>query len=336
MSAPSWGVVATVDEPTALVVAFAAWHRAIGAREIHLYLDRPDPETEAALAALEGVFVTRCDAAYWAASPAGRAHKRPTNRQMVNANHAYARTDVDWLLHADADEFIRDGDLLVRTLAELPSNVPSLRLPTFERVHLPDEPGESIFEGGFRRRLGGFAEIAPEIYGRWAPYLAYGITGHLVGKSLTRTGLNVSIGIHFPQAPDKSPYGPEKTLRGQLLHFDGLTPLHYLTKLAHRIPMSHYQIGKHNPDGEPRRLQVDFVRRKATNRPALGRLVNGVQALRPRQVALLDALEVIHFAPFDPSPALEGLGLDLSPAGFDAVLRQRRAKLIEDTGLAWK
>lgn len=340
MSAPSWGVVATVDEPTALVLAYAGWHRAIGAAEVHLYLDSPDPETEAALKALNdrvgGVFATVCDADYWAASPKGKRGGWTTRRQMVNADHAYARAQVDWLLNSDADEFVRDGAVLAAKLTELPPDVPALRLPTLERVHLEGEPGAHIFEGAFRRRNGQFGKLGPRLYGRWAKFLAFGLTGHPVGKSLVRTGLDIRNSIHFPLTQAGKQLRPEQVLKGQLLHFDGLTPLHFLLKLANRMGTRHYQPGRNNPDGVARSEQADFVRRKVDKPDALAHFAWKAQGLDAGQQAALSALGVLQFEPFDPRPALSGLGLefDLSPAAFDAALRRRKADLIAGTGLA--
>ena len=338
--APSWGVVATVDEPGALVLAYAGWHRAIGAREVHIYLDNPDAATEAALRALDarvgGVFVTSCDAAYWAASRSRKRRARTTHRQAVNADHAYARTAADWLLHSDADEFVRDGAALTATLAALPAETLVLRMQTAERVHLPDEPGAHVFEGAFRRRTAAFGRLGPRLFGRWSKMLSYGLTGHAVGKSLVRRGLEIRNSIHFPQDAQGRQLKPEKAVKGLLLHFDGLTRLHYLLKLAHRMDMRHYQPGRRNPDGTARSEQADFVRRKIDNRESLVHFTDKVTALDAGQVGVLDGLGVLDFTPFDPRAALTGLGLDLdlSPQAFDAELRRRKAELIAATGLA--
>ena len=106
---PSWSVVATVDEPAALVVAFALHHLNIGAAEVHIFLDGPNPEAQEALSAIPQVQVTLCDAAYWAASVRRRNPVLHTVRQQVNADNAYGRTKAEWLLHCDCDEFLRDG-----------------------------------------------------------------------------------------------------------------------------------------------------------------------------------------------------------------------------------
>ena len=50
----SWAVVATVDEPAPLVAAFVAHHLNEGAREVHLFLDKPDPETVALIRDMKG------------------------------------------------------------------------------------------------------------------------------------------------------------------------------------------------------------------------------------------------------------------------------------------
>ena len=72
MTGPTWGIVATVDEPPQLVAAFAAHYLALGASEIRLYLDRPDPAAQHLLGRLAGVHVTVCNDQHWAENPPGR------------------------------------------------------------------------------------------------------------------------------------------------------------------------------------------------------------------------------------------------------------------------
>ena len=184
---PTWGIVATVDEPPQLVAAFAAHHLALGAAEIHLYLDRPDPEVQRLLAGLDGVRVTVCDEQYWAASPLGRRPPLPMGRQRQNANHAYARAGTDWLLHCDADEFVRSADKIERRMAKAPAGVAFLQLKMLERVRLADGMA-GIFDGIFRRPGMGFEQWGEEVYGRFAKFLHSGITGH----AGCRTGMRLA------------------------------------------------------------------------------------------------------------------------------------------------
>jgi len=89
--------VATVNEPAQLGLAFAAYHLGLGAQEVFIFLDTPDPEAEALLKDLPGCHVTVTDDAYWAANPDGHRVPRHITRQMRNAHKAYADGTVDWL-----------------------------------------------------------------------------------------------------------------------------------------------------------------------------------------------------------------------------------------------
>ena len=107
-----WGIVSTIKAPLEAIQAFAAHHLELGAHRILIYLDDPDPETEAALRAHSKVRVRACDRAYWKASGQNRPKKHQP-RQTYNASQAYAATkDVDWLCHIDVDEFLwSDGNI---------------------------------------------------------------------------------------------------------------------------------------------------------------------------------------------------------------------------------
>ena len=66
MNRPSWAVVATVDEPAPLIIAFVAHTLSLGPKALHLFLDRPNPEAEAALRGLPNLHLVVCDAGHWA------------------------------------------------------------------------------------------------------------------------------------------------------------------------------------------------------------------------------------------------------------------------------
>ncbi len=333
MSEPTWGIVATVDEPPQLVAAFAAHHLALGAREIHLYLDRPDPQALRLLAGLPAVRVTVCDAAYWAASSAGRRPPLPMGRQRRNANDAYARTQVDWLLHCDADEFLREADTIRQRMATARPETEFLQLKMLERVRRADQPPAGIFDGLFRRPGMGFEHWGEDVYGRFARFLQHGLTGHSVGKGLVRTGReDIRMDVHFPHRPGGGAISASEPVNDQILHFDGLTPLHLTLKLARRLDWPGFlDKAKHRGRG----AQMRFTSNKRENAAAMARMVAGTQTLSPGQIARLDEIGALDHTPFDPTPALSAanLDLDLSVAAFDASLRDREAELIEKAGL---
>ncbi|PRY21803.1 glycosyl transferase family 2 [Aliiruegeria haliotis] len=228
-----WAVVATVMEPTNLVLAFAAHHLGLGASEVHLFLDDPGDPCANMLRRLPRCYITRCDDWYWSEV---RNRDRPllqSQRQAANATWAYNRTEADWLLHIDADEFLQLDRPLPQILSRLGDEVDWLRIPNHERVWLAAETPVTIFDGVFRspRRM------PDDVYRRTprgnARFLRRGLAGYPNGKSLSRTGRGLRIGAHAPHANTTGnhalPAG-RTSPDARLLHFDGLTPLHWALK----------------------------------------------------------------------------------------------------------
>lgn len=323
---PYWGLVLLAREPAVLVLSHLAWHLELGAREIHLYLDDPaDPVADAA-AALPGVRVTRCDNAFWQ----GLGGARPalqTRRQTLIASLAYAQAGVDWLLHLDADEFLHlpaGGAAALRDeLARQGDFTGYLALPNLERAFTCSDPG-GIFEGVFRCPLPRRADL-PVALAHQAGFVARGVSGHAAGKALSRTGQGYVLQPHAPRldgalVPSRRPGG----LR--VLHFDGLTPLHWLLKLK--------RYAAHPPEswerflGPHRRAQLMHIRAHLDN-PAALRAFHDRLKYCPEPAAL-EAQGLIEALPLNPEPALRrwlGALPDLSVAGFDAELRAREPEL---------
>ena len=326
MREPKWAVVATVDEPAALIISFVAHYLALGAAEVHLYLDRPNPVAVAALAGLPRLHLTVCDADYWA-----RVGWRPllhVGRQSHNANAVYAATGADWLLHCDCDEFIRDGAGLRADLAAMPDDAAYLRLQMAERVQALGQPEAGLFDGLFRLPVEMFDLIGAGIYGADARFLKDGITGHRIGKAVVRTGLGLRIGLH---APEGKPAHMDSAA-GRMLHFDGLTRLHYMLKLLRRAsePVT---AGKPR-HGRPRLAQIGAVQQLAGDVAACRALVDRLKTVTPNQVRVLGGMGYLDLRRFDPTAALalHGLAPDLSTAACDAELRARDASFIAERG----
>ncbi len=331
----TWAVVATVDEPSALIAAFVAHHLAAGAAEVHVFLDRENPEALALLADVPGCFVTLCDEAYWAASTRGAKPPRHTARQKYNSTATYQKTSADWLLHCDADEFVRDGAALAAELAAAAPELGYLRLPNLERVHLLGQEPAHIFEGAFRGALPEFADQGFEIYGRFAKFLNEGVSGHLAGKGIVRTGRPYLMGVHFPRmAESEERIIPYEIARAEILHFDGLTPLHFALKLLRRAYEPVYS-GPPRPHGEFRKAQFRFMKNNADRPREVLRLAEGVQGISPDQAEALRAQNALDERPFDPRAAVRAFfpSLDLSLQAFDTVLKTRDADLIAQAGL---
>lgn len=315
--APTWGIVLLAREPAALVLTHLAWHLAAGAAEVHLFLDDPDDPVAGPAAALPQVRVTRCDAAFWAAHPSGRRPDLIVARQTFCATRAYRAAGVEWLVHLDADEFL-DGAPLDQVLARHRNNAGAVVIPVRERVYVRPDP-EALFEGLFRipQRPRGPPHplLAP-----LADFAPAGVLGHALGKSATRTGLEVALHPHFPRPHGEgAPEVPRVPAEGVvLLHFDGLTPRNWLDKQRRRIAV----VAKIRQGylGPHRRAQIAALAACAGD-PAAER------ALHDRLRVLADpapflAAGLVEARAFDPAPACRqvlGWVPDLSVAAFDAA-----------------
>ncbi len=374
----TWEVHATVDEPAELLLAFVAHHRALGAASIHLALDRPTGEAVAALRGRAGVRLTLCDAAHWRRFGPGRRPENPVRRQILNAGAAYRETACDWFLSCDADEFVHARRPLAALLAEVPAAAPLVRLRVAERAFLSAPPPATVFDGIFRLQHGLVWPPAPGLAGRVARLLRRlsnrlaggvrarlgavygqaregflndaGLLGHGAGKSLVRAGLPLAIGIHYP-LPEGRAAGDQSFLarpewrrhleEAVLLHFDGLTPLHWQLKLLRKFEAHPDAAGGEPGLGrrtEARKAQIRAVHAARTDAAALARLLDGLVVLSPAQAAaLVRAGLAADIAPAIAATVARACGPaapDLGPATFDARLRARHAELIARTGFA--
>ncbi|MDZ4394643.1 glycosyltransferase family 2 protein [Cypionkella sp.] len=322
---PNWAVVATVDEPAALVATFAAHHLAQGAAAVHVFLDQPDVEAQAMLARLPGCVVTVCDAAYWASTPRGKRPGLHTTRQAHNARRVYAQTDADWLLHCDADEFLRDGDALRAELAAAPVHAMYLRLLVAERAYPQGIIGDDIFTGVFRHELVDYPRNGARVYGEMRSFFHYGLTGHKAGKAVVRVGAQMQMGIHAPLG--KPPHQAIQSTR--LLHFDGLTPLHFTLKLLRRAHEPPSRASDRH--GAARSTQFWSLCEAVADAPLRTALVSTLKTLDHRQIKQLRRFGCLDETGFDPRPVLAAAGLDpdLSVAAFDTCLRQRYAGFLQ-------
>jgi len=320
MREASWAVVMTADEPLELLLANTAWHLATGALEVHVCLDRPDDPAAEALAAIAGVVVTRCDTDHWAElAPNWGRPPLQMRRQALNANHARLHTRADWIIHLDADEFLRQDAALGRELACFTGMDHEIRFPVWERAYLDAAP-TGIFDGVFRTTTKPLRPMAAAILGDDERYMIDGMMGHSEGKCAVPTEGNWRIGIHWsfrgkgPQT--KSNRVPSPGVR--LLHFDGLTPLHFLIKLV--------RYAGHEAE--------DLVRLVSENRRVqIAELALGPRALHDRLRVLdgekcdwLAGFGLMDRRGFDPRPEMErvlGRVPELSVDAFDAALRAR-------------
>jgi hypothetical protein len=349
--APTWAIVATVDEPATLIAAFVRHHLAIGASEVHLYLDRPHPDLAPLIAGLAGCFVTLCDDAYWAASPLGARPPHHVRRQKYNANAAFHLTRCGWLLHCDADEFVCDAAGLCAGLARLQDKTDpvgsarfGLKLHNRERVWGPEaaisdaaQAGAAttwdqttVFSGCFRFPTELYDELIRDLFKPFGQYLNRGLSGHAAGKTVSRVGAPLDIGIH--SATERGTHDTAKRAPSEvaLYHFDGLTPLHYILKMLKR--------GYETPNGPRKRAghqrldQARFIRKHAGDADKMRRFVRRMKSINAAQAERYRTVMALDEAPF----VVQGCaGLDLSASAFDADLRRHNGAFFEHAGLAY-
>jgi hypothetical protein len=225
---PRWGVVATVREPAALIIGFACHHLYIGASSVHLFFDDPQDPAAALVAGIPGVEVTLCDDAHWHAAGFETPPALQTKRQTENANRVMADSDLDWLLHTDADELL----WLPGPLADEVAGVAEghwLHIPNLERCW-SGPLTRDIFGGVFRGPLHDHPGLADRVYGKRAAALSGGMGGYSAGKAMGRPG-DGFLAIHKVRAAEGAPALPSVEARGaRILHFDGITPAHWALK----------------------------------------------------------------------------------------------------------
>lgn len=323
--APTWAVVATVDEPPALVQAFVAWYLSLGAAQVFLYCDRPDDPVQPMLAHLARVIVVPCDAAHWLRLGKSRPRRHEV-RQVRNAQDADARASTDWILHCDADEFVWPGRPVADVLGGVLPDTDCLVLPVAERVQGPDGPGASIFAGAFRRPFRERDAKGRQLFGRDYDLTYRGLTGHAQGKAVVRRGRSLRMSIHRPRPARK---GEEiATERAEvdaleLLHFEGLTPAHWDFKLARMVHTLAEKDGM--PPSNHRRRQADELVTDPTG---------GAELYQRLKCPDEDTLEVLRRSGLWTAPAFDiavvieqcfpNQTVDLTPGAIDAWLRKER------------
>ena len=341
-------VQATVSEPLALLVAFVAHYLELGADLVHLYLDTPQPEAEAAFKDHPRVRVTRCDAAYWArVAPKGRPVVVP-QRQMINARHCFRQMTQDWILLCDADEYLSPSRPVADILASQGAGMDYLRIPVAEKVLPPDMQPQTLFEGLFRTGQVEDPSPAPEIYGPdLAPMLGRIVAGHDDGKSFLRRGLQCRFRIHRPlpleRKSQSDPTPPKLRSRwmqdAHLAHFDALTPLFYLIKILNWQSVRNKQdalglpIGQRHPT---RDLQLAFVLAAcAQGNPV--QITQALHRLTPQSMEALRDRGLLLDLPLTPDQTARrhfpDLVLDFTPAAFDRALMQKHAQLLAEMGV---
>lgn len=330
--APTWSVTATVREPSELVLAFVAHHLELGAEKVIIYLDDPDDPVRPLLVRTGRVNAVRCDEAYWSRVTNGRGRPDTQNaRQAINATQAYRRVKSDYLLHLDADEFLHMARPFEEEVARLEGEEMWLRIPAVERCWLAGDDSEHVFSGVFRHPIRKAPLIVQRIYGEdLAPYLANGLAGASHGKPLVRTGHDVQVQVHAAKLPGKiAGWAPHRAATGlHVLHFDGLTPLHWAAKTLRYAEQDDAVIGRMLH--EERARQVREVRDRIGSMEELLRFFRKISGLTPAQALALTEHGRLSAMKIDPEGAMRRVfpevEADFSFRAFDLKLGSENAR----------
>lgn len=347
----TWSVASTVAEPVELLCAFAAHYLDLGASEVHLFLDDPDQPGLDMLRAIDGVRLTLCTDDYWQQVAGGRPDGQ-VMRQIRNANRAYHDCRTDWFFFCDADEFLASERPVADLLAGVPRDVAFCRPRMAERAFPADHPQQDLFEGPLRRALPNRSAVLEAAYGDLAKMTTHGLLGHVQGKSFVRASrTDLRIRIHFPVPADKD---LEQQLKQDgklrpgpwlddswLIHFDGLTPLHWKLKLlrfyldyAPQIEAGDTRVFSRRTPA--RSAQLNAIYDAKGDAQALARLT---PLIRPdtrtlRHLAEAGGLLDLKIDPGATARRQIDPSLTYRPADFDARLYHRHGDLIRDYGLA--
>lgn len=334
-----WGVAALVDEPGALVAAFAGYYLDLGASEVHVMLDRPNEEARDLLSGVKGAILTEAGEDGWAFR-AGHAPARHLGRQKYHASRVLAESGLDWVLHCDADEYLmplrRYGILkpsvaMLLTLARRDTDW--LHVGVAERVWLDGGP-DGLLSGPFRLPWWKFQTRGPEIYDEASMLqLNLGVAGHHLGKGIARSGRGYFMGIHQPMR-DFGGGGRDlkkaETRFLRLLHFDGLTLLHYALKMMRRALND--QSENPPPHADHRRLQFSALAGAGDDIAAIREQWNAAKRITARQGDVLrERGFLLEADPHILSRAIRHVPdlPELTPAAFDRALIARETALIE-------
>lgn len=186
---PRWGVCATAKASTGDILRFAAHYLDAGAHRVLLYLDDANNEAYEALKAQPKCRAHLCDDRYWHRH-FGRRPSSHQRRQTRNATRSYQKAkDLDWLLHADIDEFLIAKQPVAATLTRTPHSIASLRVRPMEVLSQAcpsDGPRafKTFIPAGPAR-----AATVREIYPTYGKGLRSGFLSHAAGKVFARTGV---------------------------------------------------------------------------------------------------------------------------------------------------
>ena len=288
MSAPRWGIVATIKAPVDEILGFAAHHLDLGAHRLYIYLDDDNRAAFDALKAHPKCRPVLTDAAYWDKLGIKRRAKHQS-RQFENARHAYGRAarDVDWLAHVDVDEFLWPERPLADQLAALPPACLCARIRPAEALAGPGPVTHFkaiAIDRATRHRQ--TAAIWPD----WAAHLNGGFLSHVAGKMIYRTGVEgLRVQIHNVFVGDEMNPGEAELGDTTLLHLHAKSWDAFRDAFAYRLDKGSYraELKPARPEGET--LHELFRRLSRSGDAPLREFYDAVCVASPALLAALDA-----------------------------------------------
>ncbi|MDA7428751.1 glycosyltransferase family 2 protein [Primorskyibacter aestuariivivens] len=236
---PRWGVVSTIDAPLTDIARFAAHYLTLGAARIDIYLDRPCPEALAFFGAEPRVHLTTCDADYWASTGKDRPEAHQL-RQAYNATQSYRASDLDWLAHVDADEFLICPIPIARALRFAPDHAAQARMRPVEA--LADGSASPTHFKISHRQAGQKRRVLDTIYPNYGGYLTGGFISHTSGKVFARTGLDgVRFGIHGLKKDGASIENEASMPRMKLAHLHARSYEAFRARMEFRLERGSYR-----------------------------------------------------------------------------------------------
>ena len=173
------------------ILRFVAHHLDLGVDRMYIYLDEPNPAAFDALEKHPKVHVNTCDDRFWASRKRDRPEAHQT-RQTANASLTYRNTDLHWLAHIDVDEFLWPDRPIFQCLAEVPDDLPGVRVRPIEALAGGKDLYKAFIPKGSQRE-----KLVQTIYPTFGGFVPGGFFSHLQGKVFARTGLSkISFRIH--------------------------------------------------------------------------------------------------------------------------------------------
>ncbi|MFC0336338.1 Glycosyl transferase family 2 [Kushneria avicenniae] len=231
----TWAVISTVRAANYIIESFISHYIAMGAKEIHLFLDDVSFNEVETLSRYKNVFYYECDDCYW--SRIGSKPESIEKRQSENFKFARGRTTAGWTLHVDIDELLISRVKVEKVLKAVPSKVFSILVRNLEAVYSKEISDKEIFETNLFKKKITDKVFLEDIFGKeLLGVCRKGFWAHDKGKSFVRTAFGISgWWIHSPDPIEKSLMKMVETSDMELLHYESSSYSSFKEKMFRRL-----------------------------------------------------------------------------------------------------